>query len=78
MEHAASLGEAAGDGQFPEPLRAYIEKVVRHAYKVVDADFDRLRAAGYSDAAIFDLTTAASVGAALGRLVRGWQALEEA
>ena len=59
----------------PEELRAYLDKVARHAYKVVDADLDRLRELGYSEDAIFELTLAAALGAARARLAAGLAAL---
>ncbi|MGH7529408.1 MAG: hypothetical protein ACREMN_03410 [Gemmatimonadales bacterium] len=58
-----------------EPLASYVEKVARHAYKVTDADVAALTKAGYSDDAIFELTVAAAVGAAMHRLGRGLAAL---
>jgi alkylhydroperoxidase family enzyme len=63
-------------GEAPEPLAAYADKVRRHAYKVVDADFARLREAGYSEDEIFEATAAAAVGAGLTRLRAALQALE--
>jgi hypothetical protein len=41
--------------------------VRRHAYKVTDADVDALHTAGWSDDAIFELTVATALGAALSR-----------
>jgi alkylhydroperoxidase family enzyme len=74
--YAASLGGRAGSApELPGDLRAYVEKVARHAYKVVDADIDRLRDAGYSEDAIFELTLAAALGAAQARLEAGLAAL---
>ena len=75
-EYAAALGGrdvAAPD--LPDELEPYVEKVARHAYKVVDADIDRLREAGYSEDAIFELTLAAALGAARARLERGLAAM---
>jgi alkylhydroperoxidase family enzyme len=60
---------------FPAELRVYVEKVVRNAYKVTDTDVDRLREAGYSEDAIFELTLAAALGAAQARLDAGLGAL---
>jgi len=42
---------------------------------VTDADVAGLKDAGYSDDAIFEITVAASVGAAMHRLQRGMAAL---
>jgi alkylhydroperoxidase family enzyme len=67
---------AAGRGtELPADLRPYVEKVARNAYKVVDADIDRLREAGYSEDAIFELTLAAALGAARARLDAGLKAM---
>jgi alkylhydroperoxidase family enzyme len=73
---AASL--VAGDGDatgLPRELAPYVEKVARHAYRVVDADVEGLRRAGYSEDAIFELTLATALGAARARLDRGLAAL---
>ncbi len=70
--YAASLGGRSGAvPELPDELRPYVEKVARHAYKVVDADVERLRNAGYSEDAIFELTLAAALGAAQARLEAG-------
>lgn len=59
---------AAGGGPLPEPAQRYVDKVHRHAYRVVDADVEVLRDAGWSEEAIFELTIAAALGAGLRRL----------
>jgi alkylhydroperoxidase family enzyme len=76
--HAASLvtGEPPA-GNLPPELVPYVEKVAKHAYTVVDADIERLREAGYSEDAIFELTLAAALGAAQARLDAGLRALAE-
>jgi len=56
-------------------LAAYVDKVARHAYKVTDDDLAALQRAGHSDDALFEVTVAAALGAALGRLERGLAAL---
>lgn len=68
---------AAGPGTLPEPLGPFVDKVTRHAYRVVDADVDALRAAGYGDDAILEVVLATAVGAGLSRLERGLAALGE-
>ncbi len=70
---AAEIAGRAGSGagSLREALRPYVEKVAQHAYKVVDRDITALHAAGYSEAAIFEITISAALGAALGRLERG-------
>jgi alkylhydroperoxidase family enzyme len=68
---------AAGDEsqEIPAELRPYVEKVARTAYKVTDGDVDRLREAGYSEDAIFELTLAAALGAARARFDAGLRAM---
>ena len=59
----------------PEPLAAFVDKVTRNAYKVVDADVDRLRQAGFSDDAILEAVLATALGAGVGRLEIGLAAI---
>jgi len=63
-----------GDG-VPAPLASYVDKVARHAYKVTDGDVATLQRAGNSDDVLFEVTVAAALGAAVGRLERGLAAL---
>ena len=55
----------------PPLVAAYVDTVSRHAYKVTDEQVNALREAGHSQDAIFEITVAAAVGAAAGRLERG-------
>ncbi|OXM68413.1 hypothetical protein [Amycolatopsis vastitatis] len=57
---AALLG-----GELPDPLKSYAANVRGASHKITDADLDELKAAGYSDDAIFEVTAAAAIGAAL-------------
>jgi alkylhydroperoxidase family enzyme len=66
---------AAEGGPLPDEAARYRDTVERHAYRVVDADVDALREAGWSDEAIFELTLAAALGAGLRRLDAGLRAL---
>jgi len=59
----------------PAPIADYVDKVARHAYDVTDGDVVALQRAGNSDDALFEVTVAAALGAALGRLERGHAAL---
>jgi len=59
----------------PDDLASYIEKVVRHAYKVTDSDVERLKGAGYSEDAIFEITVAAALGAGVRRYEAGVRAM---
>ena len=72
----AVLNRAQGrrDG-VPAVLQPYVDTVARHAYKVTDSDVAALQRAGHSDDALFEITVAAAVGAALHRLDRGLAAL---
>jgi alkylhydroperoxidase family enzyme len=73
----SSIRAAAFEGAgVPEDLAAYVDKVVRHAYKVTDADVDRLKTAGYSEDAIFEITVAAAVGAGVRRYTAGVKAMQ--
>jgi alkylhydroperoxidase family enzyme len=71
--HGAYTGK-----RLPDPLGGYLEKVRRHAYRVEDADVDRLHDAGYTDDQIFEVTIAAALGAGAVRLRAGLTALNQA
>jgi alkylhydroperoxidase family enzyme len=58
-----------------DALDPYVDKVRRHAYRIMDADVESLRAAGYSQDQIFELTVAAALGAATLRLDVGLAAM---
>jgi hypothetical protein len=71
-----SVREAAGSGgKLPEPLSSYAAKVRDRSYRITDTDFAGLTTAGLSDDAIFEITIAAAVGAALQRLDAGMRAV---
>lgn len=63
--------------ELPADLRAYVDKVAKHAYRITDEDVEALTRAGYSEDAIFEITAAAALGAAIARLERGLIALHE-
>jgi hypothetical protein len=72
---APDLRRAIGSGHdVPEPLRAYVDKVHRHAYKVTDDEVEALKQT-YSQDQLFEITISAAVGAGLSRLERGLAAL---
>lgn len=48
----------------PPPLGAYLDKVRHQAWTITDEDIGALRATGYSEDAILELTIAAAAGAA--------------
>lgn len=49
----------------PEGLTGYLKKLAVSAYKITDKDFAALRAAGYEDEAIFEITAVGAFAAAL-------------
>ena len=73
----AVLARAAGTGgeDLPVELAEYVDTVAQHAYRVTDEQLGRLRQSGHSDDILFEMTVAAALGAALGRLERGLAAL---
>jgi hypothetical protein len=75
LRRAVEAFAAGRSTEIPGNLRPYVDKVARHAFKITDADVDALRAAGYSEDAIFELTLAAALGAARARLDAGVRAM---
>jgi hypothetical protein len=74
---ATRQAAAANSAQVPADLKALVEKIHRHAYKVTDEDIARLQAT-YGDDRLFEIIVSAAVGASRVRLAAGLQALEEA
>jgi alkylhydroperoxidase family enzyme len=75
-EPIARLREASRpERERPAAMRAYLDKVERHAYRVTDADVDALHGAGFSDDEIFEHTVSVAVAAGLQRLDAGLRAL---
>jgi alkylhydroperoxidase family enzyme len=73
---APSVRRAAfGGGEVPGQAGGYLDKVRHHPYKVTDADIDALQTTGWSDDAIFELTVATALGAALSRRDRARTAM---
>ena len=52
-----------------------MDKIALHAYKITDEDVDVLRAAGFSEDRIFELTISAALSAGIERLKFGMAAL---
>jgi hypothetical protein len=75
VRDAAGSGASISGGQLPEPLGSYAAKVRDQSYRITDTDFAGLTTAGQSDDAIFEITIAAAVGAALQRLDAGMRAV---
>src|SRR5213596_273540 len=71
LARAARLVLTPGGEDVPPALTAYVDKVALHAHTVTDADVVALQRAGNSDDALLEVTVAAALGAALGRLERG-------
>jgi hypothetical protein len=71
------LREAVAHGEPPEELRALVDKIRRHAYRVTDEDLGALRDR-YTEDQLFELIVAATLGAAELRLRAGMRALEDA
>lgn len=61
----------------PADLQSLIDKIHRHAYKVTDADIERLQAK-YGDDQLFEIVVSAALGASWKRLQAGLEALGEA
>jgi len=74
---ATRQAAAANSAQGPAELKALVEKIHRHAYKVTDEDIARLQPT-YGDDRLFEIIVSAAVGASRARLAAGLRALEEA
>jgi len=62
---------AEPEREAPPEFASYLEKVRLHAYKVTDADVERLKDVGFSEDEIFEQTVSAAVAAGLERLNAG-------
>jgi hypothetical protein len=74
-----ALREAvAGAGaDVPAELRALVDKIERHAYRVTDEDLAALKTR-YSDDELFEVVVCAALGASMRRLDAGLRALDAA
>jgi alkylhydroperoxidase family enzyme len=80
-DRAAAVAVGTKDpapSSLPDDLAALIDKAARHAYTITDADLATLKRSGYSDDQLFEIVIAVAVGAAVGRLDIGLQALRGA
>ena len=68
-------GEVDAGAALPDALRAYVDKVALHAYKVLDRDVEHLLEESYTQDAVFELTISTALGAARARLARGLELL---
>jgi hypothetical protein len=67
-----ALRAAAAHSQaLPPPLSQYVAKVQRESHRLTEGDTQTLLSAGYSPDAVFEVTVAAALGAALERLEAG-------
>ncbi len=67
---------APAGGEIPAALRELVDATALHAYRITDEEIAALRAAGYSEDAIFEIAVSAALGGGLARLERGLAALE--
>lgn len=65
----------AASAPAPAEMDGYLEKVRDRAYTVVDRDIDELKAAGFSEDAIFEQTVAVAIAEGLRRLDRAAEVL---
>jgi len=75
---APALRRAAADRArevLPADLRALVDKIHDHAYRVTDDDIARLRAT-YGDDPMFEIVVSAALGASRRRLLAGLDALD--
>lgn len=75
---AAAWSGIRGDEEAPRTSGPYLEKLARHAYKIVDDDVESLRVAGLDDLGIFELTVAGAFGASVAPIERLHGVLEGA
>ncbi len=74
---AARLGGGEREvAPIPSELESYVHKVAHYAYKVTDEDVEELKAGGYSEDEIFEITIAAALGAGLARMEKGFGVLK--
>jgi alkylhydroperoxidase family enzyme len=72
-----SLGLSVETSRMPDSLVPYVASVIQDATKVTDEHIRELLALGWSEEEVFEVTVAASFGAAYGRLLIAWRRLEE-
>ena len=79
VDYAGSLalGQPANSNSIPDNLLPYLDKVIRHAYKITDADIEHLKRQGYSEDELYELTVSAAFGAGYARFRRGLSLLNQ-
>lgn len=55
----------------PALLAEFVDKIEKNAYKIVDADIERLLQAGYDEDALYEAIVATAAGAGMRRIERG-------
>jgi alkylhydroperoxidase family enzyme len=78
LRRAVLQRNRSGAGQVPDALHELVDKVADRPWTLSDEDFTRLRAAGYSEGQLYEITLAAALGAGLERFDAGLRAIEEA
>jgi alkylhydroperoxidase family enzyme len=61
-----------------EPLRALVDKVAKHAYRVTDEDISAARESGLSEDQVFEIVVCAAIGQATRQYDTALAALEAA
>lgn len=75
--YAAHLSRAGwARAAIPPELEAYVRKVTLYAYKVTDEDIAQLKALGFTEDDLFEITLSAALGAGRIRLECGLAALK--
>lgn len=62
--------------ELPAELQAYADKVALNAYRITERDFADLKAAGYGEDEIFEVTLSAALGTGLARMERALGLIE--
>jgi hypothetical protein len=79
LDTATRQAAAVGDTtQMPAAAAELVAKIRHQAWRITLADLDALRAVGWTEDQVFELTVAASVGAGLLRLDAGLAAIAAA
>jgi hypothetical protein len=55
----------------PALLAEFVDKIEKNAYKIVDADIERLRQSGYDEDALYEAIVTTAAGAGMRRIERG-------
>jgi hypothetical protein len=77
-ESDSSIRSAAAEGSgVPADLKALVDKIHNHAYKVTDDDIARLQPK-YGDDQMFEIVVSSALGASRRRLLAGLEALDDA